>query len=96
MSNFCGTYTVRTRKPHKCWGCGGVFPKGQDMLVATGMFEDQFFRSYYCPVCEKTLDAVLKEDCYAGEDGWGLGDLRYNYPILWGLFYEKSLLVVAS
>lgn len=63
---------VRTRKPHKCWGCAVEYPKGTEMhsiCVADG---GEMSSYHYCKVCE----AYYAKFVPAWDDeGYAFGDL---------------------
>jgi hypothetical protein len=52
MNNW--TKTVKTRKPHKCYGCGEEFPAGTTMVFSTTV--DDIWASFYaCEGCNKVF-----------------------------------------
>lgn len=71
MSEIIAHKYVKTRKPHKCFGCAREFPKGSILnreAVADG---GTVFTAYVCPTCED----YLKSGDYTGEE-FCFGDLR--------------------
>ena len=55
MSDFSTSRFVTTRKPHQCWGCGGVFPAGSKMEDTVGVWRGEFYGFYYCETCHDWL-----------------------------------------
>ncbi len=51
---------VKTRKPHKCFGCQYKFPSGTRMHTSTCV-ADYIYTLYFCKTCEKHYP---KECCY--------------------------------
>ena len=47
--------TVKTRKPHNCWGCTEEFPKGTEMVRSVTVDQGEFSSCYWCKNCETTL-----------------------------------------
>ena len=43
--------TVRTRKPHRCWGCGRLYGPGTDMRTTVTADGGRLTRAYWCPIC---------------------------------------------
>lgn len=63
---------VKTRKEHKCFGCGKKFPAGRLLNYSTGIFEGSFYSNYLCNACDK--EAHSSRDYF--EYGFCGGDLR--------------------
>ncbi len=71
---------VKTRKPHRCWGCEREFPAGTIMQAITCVESGEpgdIHTSYWCPVCI----AVVDEDWE--EDGYSYGQIRDGDWIQW-------------
>ena len=64
---------VKTRKPHKCWGCGKEYPAGTRMKYSVTVDQGDFNSSYWCDSCEEIL-SKLKSLEY--EDGLAFGELK--------------------
>ncbi len=64
---------VKTRKPHKCWGCAEDIPVGRTVTCVTSVDGGEIATVYWCDRCEKFLTTIDHE-----EDGWGFGELK-NY-----------------
>lgn len=52
---------VRTRKPHKCWGCLREFPKGTRMWLNV-IDEKPLTAYYYCMTCDKLMQEGCKNN----------------------------------
>jgi hypothetical protein len=78
---------VKTRKPHKCWGCGDNLPVGQ-LATSCTSFEDGVMTTYWCYVC----DSYWKEHM-DDSDGINEGDLKYeqHYKEFRVEFLDKKL-----
>ena len=48
---YIRTKKVRTRKKHKCFGCGRNFPKGNELQCVTTVDNGSIFDDYWCDVC---------------------------------------------
>lgn len=46
---------VTTRKPHRCFCCERVFPKGTNMRYWSVVGDDGFGSGYNCATCEELL-----------------------------------------
>ena len=59
---------VKTRKPHKCWGCTKEFPAGS-MLWNCVSKEDEIISTYWCESCQELVeqDADSVDGYYFGE-----------------------------
>lgn len=69
------TKRVRTRKPHRCWGCARQVPVGTDIECYTSASEGSITSTYWCDRCIGFYD----EHCLPGEEIMD-GDLRDYYP----------------
>lgn len=71
MSSILSTKMVKTRKPHRCFGCAREFPAGTEMRFDVCV-DDGIFNCYLCKTC---VDVVQD---YGNEldDGFCFGDLR--------------------
>jgi hypothetical protein len=56
--------TVKTRKPHHCWGCTIEIPAGT--LVVSQTFEDigQVTTAYFCDICSEIQSEDNEGCCY--------------------------------
>jgi len=59
--------TVKTRKPHRCFGCAKIYPAGWLMRFNTSVGEDGFCSTYFCSVCQEIWDSIHKNDPFAYE-----------------------------
>lgn len=68
---------IKTRKPHRCWGCWHVYPPKTQMLVTVTVDGGDILRSYLCPYCEKQTeqwDSADFESVGEGEIGYWKND----------------------
>lgn len=64
--------TVKTRKPHKCWGCTKEYPAGTEMTYSVSVDQGEFSAAYWCEKCE---DFMRTLEPWQLEDGFNFGDL---------------------
>jgi hypothetical protein len=71
---------VKTRKPHKCWGCTKEIPIGTEVARSTSVDGDRISSVYWCNTCVKYMDEHL--DSWDMQDGFEYGVLREyeDYP----------------
>jgi len=62
---------VRTRKPHRCWGCCVPIPAGTLTEITVGADMDGISTAYWCDTCVEIM-----ADMYDPESGLDYGDLR--------------------
>jgi hypothetical protein len=43
---------IRTRKAHRCIWCGEDIAKGDECVVATGLFDGEFYCNRFHPECD--------------------------------------------
>jgi len=72
MTDFLTDKTVKTRKPHRCWGCGRTFPAGTELTLIEAVDFGDWYSSYWCPVCERVM-FINGEN-----EGFSFGELRNN------------------
>ena len=77
---------VTTRKAHRCWGCGRVFPSRSRMRVIVTADGGAIGRGYWCEVCAEVLRSL---DPYDLEEGFMLGEVKEEYPIEWAECYRR-------
>lgn len=78
MSDILRWQERKTRKPHKCFGCGKEYPAGSKMVNAAYVDGGSVFSDYLCPVCEEYMrrnfepgDETGYGEIYGGDpDGW--------------------------
>ena len=78
--------TVTTRKPHFCWGCGRTFPARSQMRVTVTADGGAVDLAYWCEVCDEVMRSL---DPYDLEEGFGLGDVKAEYPDEWTECYAR-------
>ena len=76
--------TVKTRKPHNCWGCTIEFPAGSIMRRTTAVDSGEISHSYWCEKCINFMDKLTSDIQFYDiqQDGICYGELREfaNYP----------------
>lgn len=78
MADILRRQTVKTRKPHRCWGCGKEYPAGSEMANAAYVDGGRAFSCYWCKTCEGYMQQNFEpgDECGCGEiyendpDGW--------------------------
>lgn len=65
--------TVTTRKPHRCWGCAREFPAGTKLTLIESVDGGEWYRGYWCPVCEAVWD---NGRYYRDDEGVSFGELK--------------------
>lgn len=79
---------VKTRKPHRCWGCWQQFPAGSILYYSVGVYDGDFGTAYWCQPC----DAYINEHREDFEDGISPGAFRGepDYEQFKQAFYESG------
>lgn len=70
--------TRKTRKPHRCFGCGKEYPAGTKMVNAAYADEGSVDSCYWCATCLEYVrryfeydDEVFEHEIYENDpDGW--------------------------
>ncbi|HBG21971.1 MAG TPA: hypothetical protein DDW83_01805 [Peptococcaceae bacterium] len=78
MSDILRWQEVKTRKPHKCWGCDKEYPAGTQMISAAYADGGTVFGGYWCKTCQEYMHRHFEsgDECEQGEiyendpDGW--------------------------
>lgn len=68
----------KTRKPHRCWGCGKTYPSGSEMIHAAYTDGGQAYGCYWCTTCEEYMRRYFEHG-----DDVGNGDIYANDPEGW-------------
>ena len=76
---------VKTRKDHKCWGCGELFLKGSKLEVLVAVEDSGIVRTYWCPTCREYWCRFMDND-----DGINMGDLKSNDPEEWNKIHKQE------
>lgn len=71
--------TVKTRKEHKCWGCGRSFPKGSELRRLVEADGGEIKSTYWCYVCTEAWNEWM----HPCDDGIMFGDFKVGYPVEW-------------
>jgi hypothetical protein len=77
---------VKTRKEHRCWGCGTSYPAGTEMEHIVSVVEDTFGRAYYCKICVKVMEEHRKEIQYWDNGTIGYRELKQEFTE----YYDKE------
>lgn len=72
MCDVISTATVKTRKPHRCWGCTKLYPVGTKMDRIVSKDAGEIGTAYWCDECNKTLQT---DEFWRGEDCFMYGAL---------------------
>ncbi len=86
MRDLIRIKTVKTRKPHQCWGCRAKIPVGCLVACRTEADGGKILTTYWCRRCDRVLGEI---DLY-DDDGVGFGDLIDNYPEKYDTDGEKK------
>ncbi len=71
--------SVKTRKPHRCWGCRGEIIAGSVAQYQVTVDSGEFLTAYYCAVCIEYMSRLI----FDGDDGICEGELKENDPEGW-------------
>lgn len=82
----CWIKTVKTRKQHRCWGCGETYPSGSEMTYSSSVDGDCWMHAYWCRICRALMVSL---DYWETEDGFGPKELKAMYPEEWEKFKNK-------
>jgi len=74
--DYISAETVKTRKPHKCWGCAREFPKGTMLQRIVNADGGTIYTTYWCPVCNEAWAA----GDYDSDSTIDMGDLKREDP----------------
>ena len=86
MSRVIEIATVKTRKAHRCWGCGRDIPAGSQMQITSGVEDGRWWRTYWCQVCVAVTATWHQDDL----DYLGLGDVKETEPERWAAEAAKE------
>jgi hypothetical protein len=75
MSTVLSDKVAKTRKPHHCWGCAKVYPKGIHMRRVSAVYEGSLCSAYFCEVCEEYKNRYFD---YSGDNGYEYGAIYKN------------------
>jgi len=65
---------VKTRKPHKCWGCRVVMPIGSMVYRVVDTYTGKISTTYWCLACNAVLIELV-----LGEEGFPYGIIADEY-----------------
>ena len=72
MADCLKAKIIKTRKPHKCWGCAREFPSGSTLEVNECVDNGDFHRAYWCETCRTVID----EWSYPENEEVSMGDVK--------------------
>ncbi len=72
---------VKTRKPHRCFGCDQLYPTGSSMRCITWRDQDGIRSYHWCDVCDEV---------------WKREGMRYDDEIHRGDLYDEDWLSVQA
>jgi hypothetical protein len=72
MSTTLKNKYVKTRKPHRCWGCGQKFESGRTMKYVVNVDSGDFSSGYWCLACDRYLDKYGSDY----DDGIAFGEFK--------------------
>ena len=77
--NIVSEKKVKTRVPHKCWGCTKDIPIGTLTQRVTSIDGSSMATVYWCDICQDFMDTL---DSYDMQDGFAYGELSQDerYP----------------
>ena len=78
MSDILRWHEVKTRKSHKCWGCGKEYPAGSQMISAAYADEGTVSGGYWCETCQEYMRRYFESG-----DECGKGEIYANDPKTW-------------
>jgi hypothetical protein len=82
--DFISEETVKTRKPHNCWGCTIKFPIGSIMRRNTSVDSGEIGHSYWCEKCTEFIDSLPYDIQFYDIQQYGIayGELKEyeDYP----------------
>lgn len=70
MCKVIESKSVKTRKPHQCWGCTKTIEKGSQVAVVTSVDMGEISRGYWCDDCNSLDAPELIGECF------GFGDFQ--------------------
>lgn len=60
---------VKTRKEHKCHGCGQIIPKGSSVYSQTNTY-DRIYTLYECNECQEYCESHKCNECKQNEEAY--------------------------
>lgn len=78
----------KTRKPHKCWGCGLTYEPAIKMVYASYADEGTVHSCYWCKTCQEYMTRRIDP-----QDGVGYRELLLNDPEGWQEIFDELNLV---
>lgn len=78
MADILRWETRKIRKPHRCFGCGKVYPPGTQMANAAYADDGSVDSCYWCETCEEYMHRYFE---YGDETG--PGEIYANDPEQW-------------
>ena len=61
MSDILRWETRKTRKPHRCFGCGNEYPTGTEMVNAAYVDGGTVDSCYWCHTCQEYMGRYFRD-----------------------------------
>ena len=84
MSDILRWEERKTRKPHRCWGCGKAYPIGTEMINAAYVDGRTVTDCYWCDTCQEYMHRYFE---YGDEASFG--DIFDNDPDGWKNLFKE-------
>lgn len=84
---------VKTRAPHKCWGCGKSLPCGAKVERQTEADGGKIWSVYWCDDC---MDYITSMPDRSNADEVGFGELMFDEEYIKFKLYRNCGLGVAN
>jgi hypothetical protein len=52
---------IITRKPHKCFSCGRLFPKGTEMRLQVNNYDNKINNIHTCKTCKEIITYLVPD-----------------------------------
>ena len=78
----------KTRKSHKCWGCGQTYEPGTKMVYASYADEGTVHSCYWCNTCQEYMYRHVDP-----QDSVGYRELLLNDPEGWQEIFDELKLM---
>lgn len=61
---------VKTRKEHKCHGCGEIIPTGSQVTYQTNTYDGNIYTLYMCNDCNGYCHAMGCRECFDMDEAY--------------------------
>jgi len=86
MSTILHWNQVKTRKPHRCFGCAKTYPEKTEMIHSAYADGGQAYSCYWCKTCVE----YTYENFAMGDEVCQEGEIFENDPEGWALIRSKA------